>query len=119
DTERTGGPRDDKNIAAFSPGEYLVNAKATREAPPGLLDAINDGRLKSFANGGALMPQGGFGGGQGQIAAAPVIELRQNVINAFDAGSYLSAALDSPEGEQSMLNFLSARPAAVNQALQG
>jgi hypothetical protein len=39
-----GGPKEDKNLAWFSPGEYLVNAEATSKWGA-LLDAINSGSL--------------------------------------------------------------------------
>lgn len=56
-----GGPRDDKIPAWLSDGEYVVNAKDTRQNRP-LLEAINAGRvgsdgaaLPAYAKGGAVV----------------------------------------------------------------
>lgn len=48
-----GGPRSDSILAAVSNGEYIVNADATSKYLP-LLDAINDNRIKAFADGGMV-----------------------------------------------------------------
>ncbi|MBS3649666.1 tape measure protein [Pseudaminobacter sp. 19-2017] len=52
-------------------------------------------------------------------APAPNVDARTKVINAFDAGSFLSEALSSTEGEKVILNFVRARPAAFKAAMQG
>jgi hypothetical protein len=60
-----GGPRDDKVPIMASPGEFMVNARATARHR-GLLEQINSGALSSvpaFANGGAI-------GGGGQAGAS-------------------------------------------------
>ena len=51
----SGGPRSDSVLARVSPGEFIVNADATRKALP-LLQAINDNRLPRFADGGLVTP---------------------------------------------------------------
>lgn len=48
-----GGPRDDRVPAMLSNGEFVINAKATRENYP-LIEAINAGRLPRFARGGPV-----------------------------------------------------------------
>jgi hypothetical protein len=50
-----GGPRSDTIHAMVSPGEYIVNAQAAG-ANGGLLDAINSGRVRRYADGGSVMP---------------------------------------------------------------
>jgi tape measure domain-containing protein len=56
------------------------------------------------------------GGGQGGGAAvAPTVNTK--VINAFDAPSFLSEALNSSVGERAILNFIRANPGAVKSAI--
>lgn len=50
-----GTGRSDSMLARVSNGEYIVNAKATRENF-GLLEAMNNNRLPRFADGGLVMP---------------------------------------------------------------
>ncbi len=60
-----GGPRDDKNLAYISDGEYIVNAAATRRFQP-ILDAINFGKSVTaipklaYADGGMVSGTGGI-----------------------------------------------------------
>lgn len=56
-----GGPRDDKNLAYISDGEYIVNADATKRFQP-ILDAINYGRsvTRAYADGGLVAGTGGM-----------------------------------------------------------
>lgn len=60
-----GGPRDDKNLAYISDGEYIVNAAATRRFQP-ILDAINFGKSVTaipklaYAAGGMVSGTGGI-----------------------------------------------------------
>lgn len=51
-------------------------------------------------------------GGSGQGAAG-----RTKIVNMFDAGSFLSEALNSSVGEEVLLNFVRANPGAFKQAL--
>ncbi|MGW5267264.1 transglycosylase SLT domain-containing protein [Rhodococcus sp. NPDC003994] len=51
-----GGPRDDVIPALLSNGEYVINAASTAEYRP-LIEAINDGSLPKYADGGIV--QGG------------------------------------------------------------
>jgi tape measure domain-containing protein len=114
-----GGPRDDKVPVLASNREFIVNARATK-ANLGLLEAINNGSVKSFADGGFLgSRKPGIVGSPGFGGTAPAPVVNNNVINTFDAAGFLSEALASPEGENIMLNFVSARPAAFSAALQG
>ncbi len=60
-----GGPRDDKNLAYISDGEYIVNAAATKRFQP-ILDAINFGKsvtaipTLAYADGGMVSGTGGI-----------------------------------------------------------
>lgn len=56
-----GGPRSDTVPAMLSPGEYVVNAAATRAFLP-LLEAINGGKAQRFADGGLVGAGAGMGG---------------------------------------------------------
>jgi hypothetical protein len=53
-----GGPRSDNILARLSPGEFVMNAKATSKFGP-LLAAMNGGQIPGFANGGFAMSPGG------------------------------------------------------------
>jgi hypothetical protein len=55
------------------------------------------------------------GGGQGGAAAPSVMNTK--IINAFDASSFLSEALNGRVGEQAILNFVRANSGAVRGAL--
>lgn len=44
---------------------------------------------------------------------------RTRILNFFDAPSFLSAALDSAKGEETILNFIRNNPAAFKQAMDG
>ena len=58
-----GGPRSDKVPAMLSNGEFVVNAAAASRNP-GLLEAINSGRIARMASGGPVgrIPSGGAAG---------------------------------------------------------
>lgn len=49
-----GGPRTDSIPARLSDGEYVINAAATKRNRA-LLDAINSGKIASFADGGPVL----------------------------------------------------------------
>lgn len=51
-----GTGRSDSMVARVSNGEFIVNAAATRAHLP-LLDAINRGKLRAFADGGLVTPR--------------------------------------------------------------
>lgn len=62
-----GGPRDDQVLIAASPGEFMVNARATARNRA-MLEYINGGGdIGRFANGGAIGGGGGSGAVPGQI----------------------------------------------------
>jgi hypothetical protein len=88
-------------------GEYVFSKKAVDQIGVRNLDSMHK-RFKGFANGGYV----GSGGG-----AAPKVDVPIKVINTFDAGSFLSEALGSAEGERQLLNFVRARPDAFRQAM--
>jgi hypothetical protein len=56
-----GGPRSDSIPAMLSNGEYVINAEATRRNRA-LLEAINSGVVRGFADGGAVGPNVGLSG---------------------------------------------------------
>lgn len=59
-----GGPRSDSILARVSDGEFITNAAATARHRP-LLEAINSGKLKAFADGGLVKI---FPGGESNTA---------------------------------------------------
>lgn len=95
--------------------EFVVNARATKKNRR-LLEAINAG-APGYAQGGYV---GNISAGRSagvQPQAAPRIDARTKIINTFDAGSFLSEALNSTEGEKIMLNFVRARPGMFKSAI--
>lgn len=84
----------DGGIAGLKPGEVPAILKRGEEV-------LTEDNPRHIANGG-----GAEGGGT-------------KVINAFDAASFLSEALNSKVGEKVILNFVRANPGAFKQALQG
>ncbi len=112
-----GGPRDDQVPIMASDKEFIVNARAT-QANRGLLEAINSGKVKSFADGGFIgSRKPGLVSGSGMTGSAPAPIVSTQVINRFDSASFLSEALASPEGQRVILNDVSARPDAYRSAL--
>lgn len=91
----------------FSKGEYLVNARAANENLP-ILEAINSGKFKAFAAGGALGPM---------AANSNQFTAKTKIVNALDGTQILSEALGRSSGEQVLLNRMKARPAAYRAAL--
>lgn len=61
-----GGPRDDRNLALISDGEFIVNAAATRRNL-GLLEAINSGRSVPRTTGLSSTPTGGSSAPPGAV----------------------------------------------------
>nr|WP_246346873.1 M15 family metallopeptidase [Sphingomonas jinjuensis] len=51
--EGPGGPREDRVLARLSAGEFVINAAAYQRHPE-LVEAINAGRLPTFADGGLV-----------------------------------------------------------------
>ena len=44
---------------------------------------------------------------------------RTRIINAFDSASFLQESMNQPVGEETILNYVRANPAAFKQALDG
>ena len=80
-------------IAGLQPGEYPAVLKEGEEI-------LTETNPRHIAN------QGAGGGPSGT-----------KVVNLFDAASFLSEALNSPVGEEAILNHVRANPAAFKQAL--
>lgn len=86
-----GGPRDDKGLAALSNGEFVTNAKATKQYRP-LLEAINAGQ--SLAG---LLPMYRDGGEHTNGGATPGAKIQTQVRNDTQA---VKKASVTKEGEQ-------------------
>lgn len=97
--------------------EFVVNARATKKNRR-LLEAMNAG-APGYAQGGYVGRMAAGGGASAQPAAPTHVDARTKVINAFDAGSFLSEALNSTAGEKIMLNFVRARPGMFKSAIGG
>jgi hypothetical protein len=87
-----GGPRDDMVPIMASPGEFMVNARATARHR-GLLERINSGAVSSvpaFAGGGAI--GGGNGGGAGGASGGTVFNAYFDLRGAQGEESVRAAA---------------------------
>jgi hypothetical protein len=45
------------------------------------------------------------------------VTVNNKIVNAIDAGSFVSAGLNTKEGEQAIINFMTQRPDALKRAL--
>ena len=129
-----GSGRSDSIPALLSNGEFVANARATRDNRP-LLEAINAGAFKlnnltGFADGGLVAEDfvarriGNFNpviGRAASTAPAPVVvpppQVNQRIINAFDENEVVSNVLDGPVGESSVLNMVRRNPSKFRGAL--
>ena len=105
-----GGPTSDSIPARLSDGEFVVNARATSRFRP-QLEAINGGGQEIFDN----SSQGGSqsGSANNEAGGASV-----NVINVFDPG-IVEDFIDSPNGEQTILNVIERNAGAIGQLVGG
>lgn len=134
-----GGPRDDQGLAAVSNGEFIMNAKDTARNRP-LLEAMNRGvdimsRLPRFQLGGEFMgditrkPQIIAQRAKNDIQATerstpqPSRAEREEVnvvvrnVNVTDPAAAIQA-LQSDDGERSVLNIIEQNPEAVKAILR-
>ncbi|MCZ4091690.1 hypothetical protein [Sinorhizobium psoraleae] len=96
----------------------MVNAEATKKNR-GLLEAINAG-MSGYAEGGYVIPRiGGAASSPASVAASPNVDARTQIVNTFDAQSFLSQALSSQAGVKTILNVVRAQPGAFKQAMGG
>lgn len=70
-TTGIGGPKADKNLVAVSPGEFIINADATKKYLP-LLQAINGGNLGSTSSTMQSIPMN-LSAGSSSMVYAPTI----------------------------------------------
>lgn len=77
-----GTSRSDSIPKMISDGEFITNAKATAQHRP-LLEAINSGKLKGYANGGLVgapsvpsVPRGSMGVAGANIVNAPTVNVK-------------------------------------------
>jgi len=106
-----GGPRTDNLLRLLSPGEYVVNAAATKGWLP-FLDAINYGRLPAMADGGAVgrIPRPSL---SGLMRDARDAQQRQAVVYVqVETNDYLDVKMRSTSAEV-------AAPMATSAALTG
>lgn len=88
-------------VPGLAANEYQAILKKNEEV-------LTEDDPRNALNGGlAAMAAGGGGGGGTKI------------INAFDASSFLSEALNSRAGEKAIFNFVKANPAVFKQAING
>lgn len=111
-----GGPTDDKELIAASPGEFITNARATAKNRA-LLEFLNaGGELPRFATGGMVGGGGGMIGG-GMTAGGPLISMPVS-IDARGVGEEIDAVLARrmPEIEQRAVAAVARAQARGRQA---
>jgi hypothetical protein len=110
-----GGPRGDKGLAALSDGEFVTNAKATKEYRP-LLEAINAGQ--SLAG---LLPAYRDGGEHTSGGASPSNAMHTQArrdTSAADKVSKMTAKQDAPKVDVPVTVVYVADPKEALKALQ-
>jgi hypothetical protein len=110
-----GGPRDDKGLAALSNGEFVTNAKATKQYRP-LLEAINAGQ--SLAG---LLPMYRDGGEHTNGGASPSNAMHTQAkrdTSAADKVSKMSAKQEAPQVDVPVTVVYVADPKEALKALQ-
>lgn len=131
-----GGPRDDAILAKLSNGEFVVNARATKENR-GLLEAINSGlnvkkMLPQYKDGGPVAKKGNKlrqqagrdvdtaerQQAQGQATPGNTnVEVPVKVVNVQDPNAAIEA-LQTSKGERMIMNILESNPEAIKAILR-
>ncbi|SBW05849.1 hypothetical protein KL86APRO_12033 [uncultured Alphaproteobacteria bacterium] len=102
-----GGPRSDSILATVSNGEYVVNADATSRYLP-LLEAINENRIRAFADGGMVST----------VAAPKIASVAPGGGSTFN--STVNVSVNSSGGSAAQNSALADQVgAAVKRELQG
>lgn len=82
-----GGPTADRVPAMLSNGEYIVRASATEKHLP-LLEAINEGRVSGFSNGGIVNSPRSLGSPDiGKASGSPQIAINAPITVSGSSGS--------------------------------
>jgi len=114
----TGNIAKNKPAGVVHGREFVVNAEATKKNRA-LLEAINAG-MSGYAQGGYVMPRiGGVSAAPASGGVAPNVDARTQIVNTFDAQSFLSQALSSQAGVKTILNVVRAQPGAFKAAMNG
>ncbi|MEY9098900.1 uncharacterized protein (TIGR02594 family) [Sinorhizobium fredii] len=114
----TGNIAKNKPAGVVHGREFVVNAEATKKNRA-LLEAINAG-MSGYAEGGYVVPRiGGARVATSGVAAAPSVDARTQIVNTFDAQSFLSQALSTQAGVKTILNVVRAQPGAFKAAMNG
>lgn len=122
-----GGPREDKQLIAASPGEYMIQEWAAKRLGRSALDQLNTtGQLPGVLPNGSTPAARGGGAGLGSFKSdmrsalaeaaktMPPIELYPTL----DSGTLLRAALATPGGRKAMFDFASQNRGAFRSNLQ-
>ena len=102
-----GAPRYHQGgIAGLKPGEIPAILKRGEAIGPEAVEAAAR-RLTGLNRGRAAQ----------RASAAQAMTVQNRIINTFDAPSFLDAALGTGPGQRAILNFITANPRAIKQAL--
>jgi len=103
-----GGPRSDKVPAMLSNGEYVVNAAAASRNP-GLLEAINSGRIAHMASGGPV----------GRIPSGGAMGQRETVVRIIaEESSGFTQRVTEISGQTAGVVIQQARPQLAQEAVR-
>lgn len=122
-----GTKTSDSIMTRLSNGEYVIRAAAVDQFGVGFFDALNNGMMPAFSDGGLVsapsftqysapsLPSSVTEPREstGSASAAPV--LQQHLV--FDANEALSAAMNTPAGERTLMTFITANKPTLRQVL--
>ncbi len=101
-----GGPRDDKVLMWGSNGEFMMNAKATKQFRP-ILEAMNKGRMPALKDGGGVGAMPALTAPRMPILKAPVASKSSQRSSKMDINVNVSGARGNSEIQQMVADGVS------------
>ncbi|MDU7495268.1 MAG: tape measure protein [Providencia rettgeri] len=122
-----GTKTSDSIMTRLSNGEFVMRAAAVDQFGVGFFDALNNGLLPAFSEGGLVsapnftqysapsLPSSVAESQGGASASASPVNLQQKLI--IDPNEVLSAAMNTPAGERTLMTFITSNKDTLRQAL--
>nr|ELR5209645.1 tape measure protein [Providencia rettgeri] len=122
-----GTKTSDSIMTRLSNGEFVMRAAAVDQFGVGFFDALNNGLLPGFSEGGLVsapnfsqysapsLPSSVAESQGGASASASPVNLQQKLI--IDPNEVLSAAMNTPAGERTLMTFITSNKDTLRQAL--
>lgn len=123
-----GTKTSDSIMTRLSNGEFVMRAAAVDQFGVGFFDALNNGLLPGFSEGGLVsapnftqysapsLPSSVAESQGGTSASASPVNLQQKLI--IDPNEVLSAAMNTPAGERTLMTFITSNKDTLRQALR-